>query len=262
MAGEGGRKVSNGGEGLRLTELARTAGLSVQQIRNYVALGFLPPVERAPNGYRVFTTCHADALAVARTLIAGYGWQTALTVMRSVHSGDPIPALAVVDRSHAELDRERTQVKATLEAFDGELPERYRVRRPMNIGDAAAAVGARPSALRVWERQGLLSPGRDRATGYRSYDQAQLTRARVIAMLRRSRYSLRAIREVMDAMIAGDPARTRAALASREQELDRASLRRVRATAALYGYLERSGLVTGKDTLVGREVERGEDAQL
>jgi DNA-binding transcriptional MerR regulator len=110
---------------LRLTELARTAGLSVQQIRNYVALGFLPPVERAPNGYRVFTQRHADALVVARTLITGYGWQTALTVMRTVHSGDPIPALTVVDGSHAELDHERTQVKATLEAFDGELPERY-----------------------------------------------------------------------------------------------------------------------------------------
>jgi hypothetical protein len=54
-------------------------------------------------------------------------------------------------------------------------------------------------------------------------------------------------------MLAGDPARTRAALASREQELDRASLRRVRATAALYGYLERSGQLAGTDSLAGEK---------
>jgi hypothetical protein len=57
----------------------------------------------------------------------------------------------------------------------------------------------------------------------------------------------------MDAMLAGDPARTRAALASREQELDRASVRRMRATTALYGYLERGGLLAGPhDSLAHR----------
>jgi DNA-binding transcriptional MerR regulator len=226
---------------LRITDLARNTGLSVQQIRNYVALGLLPPVGRAPNGYRVFTTWHAEALTAARILIAGYGWQTALAVLRAVHNDDLPTALAVVDHSHATLDHERIQVAAMLEALDGELPERLRIHRPLRVGDAAAAVGVRPSTLRVWERRGLLSPGRERSTGYRSYDQTQLTRARVVTMLRRSRYSVAAVREVMAAMVAGDPARTRTALASRQRELDRASVQRVRATAALYRYLEHSG---------------------
>lgn len=234
-------KVSTGGERLRITDLSRANGLSVQQIRNYVELGLLPPVERRPNGYRVFTTGHAEALTTARTLIAGYGWQTAQTVLRAVHHNDVPAALAVVDHSHAALDHERIQVAAMLEALGGELPPRLRIHRPLHIGDAAAAVGVRPSALRVWERRGLLSPGRDRATGYRVYDQTQLTRARVITMLRRSRYSVAAVHEVMAAMVAGDPARTRTALTSRQRDLDRASVLRVRATAALYRYLERSG---------------------
>lgn len=236
-------KVSIGRERLRIADLARGAGLSVQQIRNYVALGFLPPVERAPNGYRIFTARHAEALTVARTLIAGYGWQTALAVLRAVHNDEPATALAVVDRSHAELDHERTQVTTMLEALDGELPKRFRIHRPLRIADAAAAVGVRPSALRVWERRRLLSPDRDRATGYRFYDQTQLTRARVIAMLRRSRYSLAAVEDVMAAMLAGDPARTRTALASRQLELNHASIQRARATAALYHYLHHGGIL-------------------
>lgn len=232
-------KVSNGGERWRIADLSRAAGLSVQQIRNYVEWGLLPPVERAANGYRIFTGRHAAALTAARNLIDGYGWQAALAVLRAVHDDDLPAALAAVDRSHAALDHERSRLAATLEALDGDLPERLRIQRPLRIGDAAAAVGVPTSTLRAWERRDLLSPGRERGTGYRVYDQAELTRARVIAMLRRSRYSVAAVRDVVAAMVAGDPARTRTALASRQRELDQASARRMRATAALHLYVER-----------------------
>jgi DNA-binding transcriptional MerR regulator len=230
---------SIGGRRFRITELARDAGLSIQQIRNYVTLGLLPPAERAPNGYRIFTARHAEALTTARTVIAGHGWQTAVTMLRAVHDDDPTTALAEVDRGHAELDRERTQVAAMLEALDGELPQRLRVHHPLRVGDAAAAVGVRPSTLRLWEQHGLLTPDRERGTLYRRYDQGQVIRARIITMLRRSGYPLPAVREVVSAMQAGDPARTRTALTSRQRELNEASVRRARATAALYLYIER-----------------------
>jgi DNA-binding transcriptional MerR regulator len=239
-------KVSIGGPRLRISELARSAGLSVQQIRNYVRLGVLPPADRAPNGYRIFTIHHSDALTTARTLVDGHGWQTMVEILRTVHhDGDAAAALAHVDRSHAELDRERAHVASMLQALDGELPERFRVDRPLHIADAAAAAGARPSALRLWERRGLLSPARERGTGYRTYDQTQLTRARLIVLLRRAGYPVAAVGDVIAAMVAGDPARTRTALASRLRELGRASVRRARATAALVDYLERTGLLSG-----------------
>src|SRR5689334_490438 len=229
-------KVSTGRT--RITDLARSAGLSVQQIRNYVREGVLPPAERAANGYRIFTDRHRDALATARILIDGHGWPTMVEILRAVHhDGDPAAALAHVDRSHAELDRERTHVRSMLHALDGELPERFRVDRPLHIADAAAAAGARPSALRLWERRGLLTPGRERVTGYRTYDHTQLTRARLIVLLRRAGYPVAAVSEVIAAMVAGDPARTRTALASRLRELGETSVRRAGATAALVAYL-------------------------
>lgn len=232
-------KPSSASARVRGSELARSAGLSVQQVRNYVEWGMLPPADRAPNGYRVFTPHHVDALRVVRQLIEGHGWQRARDIMRLVHAGDIARAIATVDESHADLHRQRTQVTNMLRAFDGELPERLNVRRPVRITDAAAAVRVRPSALRYWERLGLLTTIRERGTGYRVYDTAQLTRAQVIVMLREAGYGLPDVREVISGMNGADPSRTRAALARREEELDRISLARLRGTAALHDYLVR-----------------------
>lgn len=234
-------KPSTRASKVRGVDLARSAGLSVQQIRNYVDLGLLPPTRRADNGYRVFTSQHEQALAVARILLDGYGWHTAVAVMNAVHSGDPSRALAAVDRSHANLDQERTAIESLLSTFDQDLPTSLRTSKPLRIRDAAAIAGVRPPTLRVWEDLGLLKPTREPSTGYRSYDQTQLVRARVIAMLRGSGYSMPATRAVMDAMKHGDPVRTRAALKARLQSIDDLSWRRLRAASALFGYLAGSG---------------------
>lgn len=103
---------------LRITDLARMAGVSVQQVRNYVELGVLPPVERTASGYRVFTEVHAEALLIVRQLAEGHGWERTRTIMRAVHAGDLGTVLATVDASHGELDRERSDIARVLGAFD------------------------------------------------------------------------------------------------------------------------------------------------
>ncbi|EYT84379.1 MerR family transcriptional regulator, partial [Streptomyces sp. Tu 6176] len=102
---------------VRIAVLARSAGVSVQQIRVYADGGLLPPAGRTASGYRVFTAVHAEALAALRELAAGHGWPTACTVMRAVHAGDLRTALAAVDASHAALDRERAGLAAVGEAL-------------------------------------------------------------------------------------------------------------------------------------------------
>jgi DNA-binding transcriptional MerR regulator/mannose-6-phosphate isomerase-like protein (cupin superfamily) len=52
------------------------------------------------------------------------------------------------------------------------------------IGDAARLVGVSPSALRLWERQGLVAPGRTRG-GERRYGPTEIARLRSIARMRR-----------------------------------------------------------------------------
>jgi DNA-binding transcriptional MerR regulator len=53
----------------------------------------------------------------------------------------------------------------------------------MRIGDAAAAVGATPRALRFYEQRGLLPPPRRTSSGQRDYGAAELAVLRVIRRL-------------------------------------------------------------------------------
>ncbi|HEU5161115.1 MAG TPA: MerR family transcriptional regulator [Streptosporangiaceae bacterium] len=228
---------------LRAIELARTAGISVQQVRNYVELGILPPVERTASGYRIFTGRHARALTVARQLADGHGWARTRVIMRAVHEGDLDTALAALDRSHAELDHERAEIRKVLGAFETIVTGRGTAdsvhHRGVRIGEVARALGVRTSSLRLWEQRGLLRPTREQTTGYRVYDESELRRAQVVALLRRGNYSFPIIQAVLDEMrTTGSPERVHAELAKREQELRGRSLRRLRASAALYGYLQ------------------------
>jgi DNA-binding transcriptional MerR regulator len=162
--------------------------------------------------------------------------------MRSVHAGDVATALAELDRSHADFDRERSEIAGVVGAFAAlmPLPAAAPARNRFRIGAVADAVGVRTSALRVWERHGLLRPSRERATGYRVYDDGEVRRARVVALLRKGNYPISIVRAVIEELrTTGSPQRVRIELAKREQDLHRRSLLRLQASAALYEYLTR-----------------------
>lgn len=227
---------------MRTVDLARAVGLSVQQVRNYEAWGFLPPVERSESGYRLYTERHLEALRTVRTMIfAGYGSQQALEVMRAVHGGDLDTALARVDSQHAELDRRRRQVEHTLEAIrmqmTGSAAWTAVPRAGLQVGEAAKAVGVRPSAMRFWEQQGLLQPGRDERSGYRLYDQRQMRRLEIVVHLRAVNYSFDAIRSVLDELAAERSESTLRAVEKRRAEIAASSRACAEATAYVWRYI-------------------------
>lgn len=228
---------------LRPVDLARTVGVSASLVRTYESVGFLPPADRSPTGYRRYTAAHVDALCVARCLIAGYGWQPALSVMRAVHAGDIAEALSVVDSRHGDLHRQRAQIDDVRHALEqttllrtGNHPTMGR-RRVLRIGPAAELVGVRPSALRFWEQQGLLRPARDGSTRSRSFDHEQIQRAQTVALLRAAGYRFGAIRAVLDDLAANRTAQARAALEERRRSVEHASRQAMYATSTLDRYI-------------------------
>ncbi|MDL4776866.1 MULTISPECIES: MerR family transcriptional regulator [Thermomonosporaceae] len=190
--------------GLRPIDLARWAGVSTQQIRNYEDAGILPPAERIPSGHRRFQERHRRALAAHRTLVRGYGPRDAQAIMRAVHAGDLPGALALVDAGHAALHEQRLSLEAAGEALEAvaERPPDALVlpRSGLRIGEVAAHLGVRTSALRVWESTGLLVPRRDPGTGYRRYGASDVRDARMVSMLRQGRYPLEEIRPVLEGL--------------------------------------------------------------
>jgi len=227
---------------LRTIDLARAAGISVQQVRNYEALGLLPRASRSKSGYRLYTQHHLAALKTARSLISGYGWQRTPVIMQALHRGDLSAALATIDTRHAELASKRLQVEQTLSALhalaaqpapvqSSRHPQRFRV------GEAAKQVGVRVSALHFWEQQGLLHPLRDQSSRYRLYDEQQMRRLRVVVLLRDAGYGFTVILPVLDELAAGRPEKAIVAVEKRREELARTSWACIEALAIFQRYV-------------------------
>jgi DNA-binding transcriptional MerR regulator len=230
---------------LRTSDLAQAGQISVQQVRNYEASGFIPPAERSPGGYRLYMQKHLVALKTARSLVGGYGWQRARAIMQAAHQGKLAVALALIDERHAELASTRLQVEQTLAALStlaaqsGPLATTRHTphSQPLRVGAAAKHVGVRVSALHFWEQQGLLQPIRDKSSQYRLYDEQQMRRLRVVVLLRDAGYDFDAIRTTLDELAAGRPEQAIAAVEQRRAELARASWACLTAMSAFRGYI-------------------------
>lgn len=108
----------------------------------------------------------------------------------------------------------------------------------MRIGEVARHLGVRASALRVWEAAGLLTPSRERGTGYRRYTRDDIRDARMVNILRQGRYPLPQIRELLDALRrTGDTRALGAAIADRHAALTRTTAAMLAGAAALHDYL-------------------------
>ncbi|WP_435875161.1 MerR family transcriptional regulator, partial [Nonomuraea pusilla] len=68
----------------------------------------------------------------------------------------------------------------------------------MRIGDAAAAAGTTPRALRFYEERGLLSPPSRTAAGQREYGPREVARVRVIRELLSLGLTVEDVRHVAD----------------------------------------------------------------
>jgi DNA-binding transcriptional MerR regulator len=228
---------------LRTKDLAQAVHVSVQQVRNYETYGFIPIVERSPSGYRRYTRHHLEALKTAKHLIRGYGWVKSRHIMQAVHEGRLSDALELIDEYHAELAATRHQLEQTLSTLNfltTQLPVEThpRLSQRVRVGTAAHLVGVRVSALRFWEQQGLLHPIRDQESRYRIYDEKQLRRLRIVALLRQANYDFDAIRTTLNEMEAGQPQQAVAAVEKRRTDLAAISWRCVRAMAAFYAYVD------------------------
>ncbi len=236
---------------LRTKDLAEAVGVSVQQVRNYEAGGLLPGVERSPSGYRRYTQRHLLAIKTARQLLGGYGWPRTQRIMHAVHQGQIAEALALINERHAELDQRRLQLEqtlATLGVLTAQLPvtTHPRAAQQVRVGTAARLVGMRVSALRFWEEQGLLQPSREEGSRYRLYDERQVRRLRIVALLRQANHDFAAIRTTLDELEAGQPQRAVAAVEQRRVELADTSWRCVAALATFHAYV--SEYVDGEST--------------
>ncbi|WP_030244591.1 TioE family transcriptional regulator [Streptomyces sp. NRRL S-350] len=235
---------------MRPSDLAREHGISTQAVRNYERDGCLPPADRTPSGYRIYTELHAAALRAFLSLVAAYGHATAGLIMTGIHAERLDDALTALDRGHAQLLRDRETLAAVREAVDhltaapgrptgsSAAPARPAPSGSLTVGEVAHRLGVTPATLRSWEAHGILSPARDLTTGHRIYLPADVRDAELAHLLRRGGYLLDhiagVVRQVREAGGTGELA---AALDGWHQRLTARGLAMLTAAARLGAYL-------------------------
>ncbi|MGW1054754.1 MerR family transcriptional regulator [Streptomyces sp. NPDC002521] len=188
---------------LRPTDLAREHGLSTQAVRNYERHGFVPPAERTPSGYRIYTEVHAAALRAYLSLVPAYGYAAAGQIMTALHRDDLDEALTLIDHGHSRLLRDRDTLDAVRAAVQHLTTESETAPAPApatgtrTVGELAHQLGVTPATLRNWEGAGILTPARDRATGYRVFGADDIRDAELAHLLRRGGYPLEHIATVV-----------------------------------------------------------------
>lgn len=187
--------------GLTTAQLARAVGYSTQQVRDLERLGVLPRADRAPNGYRRYLAHHAVALHAYRSMAAAIGPVPARTLMPELVGGTVEAAAERIDELHGALAQERMQVRDALRGLEvavGESSDLFSEEDAMTISELAHALGVRASALRHWEREGLVHPARASLSTARSFGARAVTEARIVAALRSGGYGIPSIARVLE----------------------------------------------------------------
>jgi DNA-binding transcriptional MerR regulator len=102
--------VQSQGSFLKIGAVARRAGVSVDTVRYYERRGLLPPAERLPSGYRLYSEAAVETIALARRLQGlGLTLDEVADALRA-HDGSEVTCESERWRLVAVLDRTRARI--------------------------------------------------------------------------------------------------------------------------------------------------------
>lgn len=181
-------------------EIARRLNISTSALRHYESWGLIPIVERAENGYRVYTELHEAYFHCIRALNAGFGMDLVREVMPLVKEGNSIEALWIINKAQVNLHTEKETVQKTIDILELEeltdIPE-YRKKTTFTIGEVAKEANVSTSAIRHWEREGLIKPERHPESRFRLYNASDIRKVLIIRTVQRVAYFLDSVREIL-----------------------------------------------------------------
>lgn len=211
----------------RTIDLARAAGIHVNTVRFYQRIGFLSPVPRAHNGYRVFSERHLYQLKVCRD-IYGHGWlghelrQMSREIIEAMVRWDLPVAVDSARQYLAGIEQQHQRAQET-----ADILARWTKRHTPTISktlhthrQTAMLLGVTEEVLRNWERNGLIDVPRVGSNHARRYGAYEIERLHIIYLLRQANYSIAAIRASLHQYDAGNSAGAIAALHTPEHPED------------------------------------------
>ena len=228
---------------MRGIDIAKKLNISTSALRHYESWGLVPKVERANNGYRIYTNEHEVYFQCIRALNAGFGMDLVKKVMPLIIEGHIQNALWLINKAQVDLYAERETIQKTIEILDSKdlteltVDSKYRGKH-FTIGEVAKEANVSASAIRHWEKEGLLEPERHKDSGFRIYSQSDIRRVFIIRTVQRVVYFLDIIREVLSDIDQNNIVQAKEMALQSQQFLDNALLDQVRGIATLQSLLD------------------------
>lgn len=179
-------------------EIAELVNVHPNTVRIYEKWGFISPVPRQVNGYRIYSEVHLFQLKVARTLfqceiVQGNIRKRARDIVYACGKEDFLLARSLTEDYLSHLQREYEQSLAAVAVVERWLQQAPIKRTQVySRKEMAKLLAITPEALRNWERNGLIRVSRE-ANGSRAYGEPELELLKVIRSLRSSHYSINSI---------------------------------------------------------------------
>jgi DNA-binding transcriptional MerR regulator len=234
-------------------DIARKLKISTSALRHYESWGILPPIERATNGYRMYTEEHVAYFECIRAMHPGFGFSLTSDVLRKLIDRDLNAALWLVNERHASLHQDKVIAEKTILVLEStELNEDAVSNKSprMTIGHVSRETGIPSSAIRHWEKMGILDIPRDPDNGYRLLSDSHLRKILLIRTLKSAVWSLDVISEVLQELDDNNYEQARRVARDSLKYLDRIVQNQLRGMHYLF-------LLCEKIKLLGSENESG-----
>jgi DNA-binding transcriptional MerR regulator len=181
-------------------QIAKSLQISTSALRHYESWGIVPPPERSPSGYRLYTDEHYAYFACIRAMYPGYGMDTVRQAMSLIIQKRMHEAMWLINKCQAALHEDKVIAERTIELLEKEdlsEADRRGGRGKMTISEASELTGVPSTAIRHWEKEGLLEIPRSDENGYRCMTGMHVRQISIIRTLRAANHPLDVIREVM-----------------------------------------------------------------
>jgi DNA-binding transcriptional MerR regulator len=184
-------------------QLAGRIQISTTTLRRYEDFNLVPDVPRTATNRRYYSQIHVQAFVALRALIKGFDIPVAYEVMSLLKKGQVDQALWIINSQQYNLHIEKQRVEEIMTLIQHTDFSKYKnrqVREEMNIGEVAAIAGVNASAIRHWEKEGLIRSKRNPANGYRVFTARELKKIIVLSSLRKTVYFIESMKQVLEAL--------------------------------------------------------------
>lgn len=222
-------------------QIATELAISTTTLRRYEKEGLIPDVPRTASNHRYYTSFHFQAFIAIRALLKGYEIPVVYEVMRKVKRGEINDALWLLNQQlyNTQLEKQRVdEIWIMIQQTDFSEYKNVKITNAMTIGKVAEVAGVNTSAIRHWEKEGLIRSERDKQNGYRMYTRAELRKILVISSLRKSVYYIEHMKELLNTVGTQDYAQINKAFHLALQKLNKQLTLQFEGIKELMRYIE------------------------